>query len=363
MTPVPIPALDPAPLPAPAWLFHLLLVVTFLVHVLFMNVVLGGTLIAAVDGLLARTAAAAGRRLARLMAGLLPPSISFAVTTGVAPLLFVQVLYAQVFYPATILVGGIWLGLLVLLVVAYYAVYLQKFEVGGGRLPWLPLAALCFLGVAGIQTLVNVLQLTPARWSAILAGTESAFRDPTLMPRLLHFIVGTVGVAGLFLAVLSAERMARAPDPFFAWLARRGVRWAQGATALEVAGGFWFLLALPGDLRAPLMGGSGPGTAILAAGLGLGLLTLFLLARIRNPERERGLLRAAAGSLLLTLVGMVGLRDLTRGLYLAPILRSGELPARTQVDLMLLFLAIFLAGLATVAWMLRTVARSRGATP
>ena len=41
-----IPALDPTPLPAPAWLFQVLLLVTFFVHLVFLNVTLGGTLIA-----------------------------------------------------------------------------------------------------------------------------------------------------------------------------------------------------------------------------------------------------------------------------------------------------------------------------
>ena len=43
-----IPALDPTPLPAPAWLFQALLLVTFFVHILFLNVTLGGTVIGAV---------------------------------------------------------------------------------------------------------------------------------------------------------------------------------------------------------------------------------------------------------------------------------------------------------------------------
>ncbi len=136
----PLPALDPTPLPAPVWLFHLLLLVTFLVHVLFMNVSLGGTLIASVHGVLARGADAPGRRLVRGMAGMLPASVSFTITTGVAPLLFVQVLYGQLFYSATVLVGWCWLGLLLLLVVAYYAVYLQKHGVGGTFPAWLIVA-------------------------------------------------------------------------------------------------------------------------------------------------------------------------------------------------------------------------------
>ena len=41
-----IPALDPNPLPAPYWVFKLLLVVTFFLHILAMNFMLGGAVLA-----------------------------------------------------------------------------------------------------------------------------------------------------------------------------------------------------------------------------------------------------------------------------------------------------------------------------
>jgi len=43
-----IPALDAAGLPGPPWLFHMLLVSTFFLHMLFMNLTLGGTLLAVI---------------------------------------------------------------------------------------------------------------------------------------------------------------------------------------------------------------------------------------------------------------------------------------------------------------------------
>ena len=40
-----IPAIDPAPLPGPPWLFHALWLVTFLVHLVFVNMVMGGMMV------------------------------------------------------------------------------------------------------------------------------------------------------------------------------------------------------------------------------------------------------------------------------------------------------------------------------
>jgi hypothetical protein len=291
------------------------------------------------------------------MAGMLPASISFTITTGVAPLLFVQALYGPLFYSATVLVGWVWLALLLLLVGAYYAVYLQKHGVGETFPGWVGLAALGFASVAGIQVLVNVLQLTPLRWLAVATRAASPLADPTMLPRYLHFLLGASAVAGVFLANLGAERAAKDSDPLYPWLGRMGVRWALAATALQVADGFWLFFRLPGPLQARLMGG-GPGeTVLLVTGMGLGLVLLILLSRIQDPVRERGLLRTTGLVLVLTLLAMVILRDAVRGLYLAPFIRIHELPARTQIDLLLLFLVVFVLGLAAVAWMLFAVAR------
>ncbi|MFA5027401.1 MAG: hypothetical protein WC713_05950 [Candidatus Methylomirabilota bacterium] len=360
MSPMMLPALDPTPLPAPAWLFQLLLTATFFVHVLFMNVAVGGSIIGAVHALLAREADAPGRALGRMALSLLSPAISFTITTGVAPLLFVQLLFAQTFYPATIVVGWVWLGLLGILIGGYYAVYLAKFEVGGARaVPgWMAATALSLAAIALIQALVNLLQLTPGRWHEVGLRLAAAVRDPTLLPRFLHFLLGALAVAGMFLAVLAAARHRRSPDPVYPWIAARGIRWALIATALQAAGGFWFLGALPTAVLRPLMRGPAEAST-LALGTGLGLATLVLLFRVHDPVRQWPLVHGAAACMAATILAMIPLRDMVRSLYLAPVLRLHELPVKTQGGILALFLLLFAAGLLTVGWMMLRVYRER----
>ena len=50
-----IPAPDVLPLPAPPWLFLSLLILTFTVHVVFMNLLFGGTILALVSGFRGRS--------------------------------------------------------------------------------------------------------------------------------------------------------------------------------------------------------------------------------------------------------------------------------------------------------------------
>jgi hypothetical protein len=356
-----IPALDPTPLPAPVWVFQVLLLVTFYVHILFLNVTLGGTIIGAVHAGLAKGQDAPGRRLGRLLVGLLPASVSFTVTTGVAPLLFIQLMYGQLFYAATVLVGWIWLAIVPLIVVGYYAVYLYKFEVGapGGRPAWLSVAGLCFVVVGAIQVLVNVLQLTPPRWGAVAATVGAVFQDPTLLPRYLHFLLGSLAVAGLFLTLVAVERAHRTPDPFFTWLARRGIVWALAATGLQMIDGFWFLFSLPRNHLIALVGGQVMPTVHLAIGMMLGFLVLILLSGLREPERQRRLVKFTAGVMLVTVFAMIGIRDVVRAMYLSPLVRLRELPSQTQMDVTILFFVVFVLGLVTVGWMVRSVLRER----
>ncbi|MEE9203583.1 MAG: hypothetical protein V3U08_01100 [Nitrospirales bacterium] len=44
--------------------------------------------------------------------------MAFAIVLGVAPLLFIQVLYGQLFYTAAILVGRVWILLILVLILA-----------------------------------------------------------------------------------------------------------------------------------------------------------------------------------------------------------------------------------------------------
>ena len=53
----------------------------------------------------------------------MPVIVALGVNFGIVPLLFVQLAYYKVFYPATILMAWFWLAIIGLLIPAYYGVY------------------------------------------------------------------------------------------------------------------------------------------------------------------------------------------------------------------------------------------------
>ena len=120
-----MPEPDPLPLPAPALLFQILLVATFTLHILAMNVLLGGSVLTAVNAVLERRRPEPERGLLLRRAGR-PLTVSAAVTVslGVAPLLFLQILYGPFFFTSSILMAVPWLSVVVLVIAAYGGLYL-----------------------------------------------------------------------------------------------------------------------------------------------------------------------------------------------------------------------------------------------
>lgn len=358
-----IPAVDAAPIPGPEWLFHVLLVFTFFLHALFMNMTLGGTILAAAGQWASR-----GREddyravLARRLMGINSYGISFAITTGIAPLLFVQVLYQQYFYAATILIAWVWLLFLVMLMVGYYTAYLYKFKSvpkgGAGARAWLTVSALMFFAIAMVHVAVNLIHAQPEKWEAIAESPWSILGDAAYFPRLLHFVLPALGMsAGVATWWALRQIRERRDVELNTRIARFAWKWVLVTTVLQVVGGFFVLFYLPrhvlsgivADLAvlAPL------GIAVL---LGLGLL--MMLARASDPiERPRAVTGVLA-ALTLAIAVMSVVRHQVRELYLEPVARAFTLDSAPQWGNFVLFAVLLVAGLATVAYMVRLVLRS-----
>lgn len=341
-----IPALDPAPIPGPVWLFHILWVVTFLLHMLFVNVVLGGSLLA--------TLAGSGRRdVQSFFVNANSWAISFAITFGIAPLLFVQVLYGRFFYTATILVAGSWLGMLGLLTIGYYLNYVAKFRLQKG-LPAgvaLPLSALCFVVIALIQVMVNLLHLQPSRWEGVWTQAQSALADPTFLPRFLHFLLAALAMAGALLAYVAVRRSSKeGQSPALADMARLGVKAALYTTVAQLIVGFWLLLALPSPVLSAFMRGGAATTLPLGLGILAGIGLLVVLAGIRDPLGEATRVRRALEFLVGAIVLMIVTRHQLREVYLAqwkPLEGAQVVP---QWGIFLVFLVTFVIGVGLTVY-------------
>ncbi len=106
-------------LSAPLWLVTTLHLLTLSLHFLAMNFLLGGVIVVVQAGLRGRGDDPTLVRFTRLF----PPAMAATVTLGVAPLLFLQLVYHRQAYAAAIVSGWFWLMVVAAVLVAYAALY------------------------------------------------------------------------------------------------------------------------------------------------------------------------------------------------------------------------------------------------
>ncbi len=345
-----IPPPEAIPLAA-GWLRWLLLA-TFLLHILAMNLMLGGSIMALAHSLGSSSPAGTDHDIALK----LPYTLAFTVNLGVPPFLFLQLLYGQFLYTSSVLMASWWIWLFLVVMAAYYAAYVYDFKfaaLGRARALVIGLAVALLLWAGFLLTNNMTLMLNPPAWTAHLddpGGRLLNLGDPSLAPRYLHFVAASLAVAGLGLALWGRWRWLRG-EPKGAEQTRQGLRWFQGATLAQLAVGLWFLFRLPEPIRGLFLGRDPAHTLILWLGVGAALLALLLAWR-RRPL-------GAALALLPALLLMVLTRDGLRQACLAPYFSLASLPVEPQYGPALIFAACLGLALLLVAWLLKQAWRAR----
>lgn len=200
---VPVPKDIPLPLPLPEWILVVILVISFLLHIVFVNLMLGGsilTLVSQIKGLKNKEYDVLAHEIAKTIT----VNKSIAVVLGIAPLLSINALYTIYFYSANALTGLMWIAVIPLVTVAFLLTYLHKYtwetleNHKAVHISILALATVIFLFIPFIF-LTNInLMLFPEKWQAV-RGFIDALLLQNVFPRYLHFIFSSLAVTGLFL--------------------------------------------------------------------------------------------------------------------------------------------------------------------
>ncbi|MEJ2006859.1 MAG: hypothetical protein P8Z30_01675 [Acidobacteriota bacterium] len=344
-----IPAPDPNPLPAPYWVLETLLLVTFFLHILAMNFMLGG----AVMALVAKWGPAKrknGNRMFSDIARKLPVLLPAVITVGIAPLLFVQVLYGQFFYTSSIIMAWPWLFVLVLLAAAYYGFYFVSYK--KERYPdraglVLLLSVVSIFIIAFLFSNNITLTQTPARWGAKYfadpGGWNLNLSEPTLIPRYLHFMTAAVALGGILLVLLAWARWKQdreyARDVF-----HLGGKTFMYATMAEFLVGIWFLVALPRQMTYLFLGGDPLATILLGIAVAGAIGAIVVMARALRSENIRLAAYSVMGIMSVVIFSMVGIREILFHAYLKPYFHPEQFAVKTQWSVFPLFLVLFVAG-------------------
>jgi hypothetical protein len=254
-TPLPIGAYPTVPFPAPHELMFFLLVAGFYLHLIPMNLALFGGVTSAGYLIKGKTQNDTyATRLGGTLAKGLPVWTSLAITNGLVPLLFLQVLYGPLILSSSIAMGAYWFSILFLLLIGYYAIYafVYKKQQLGDKAPWLLiLSSLLFTGIAYLFTNNMTLMLTPSKILPLVQQSATGMNlngsEPTLWPRLLHFLLGAVAVNGLLIGSFGLYQEKRDPE-YSGWLIRQGAGLFLAITLVQTIVGPWFLLSLPQEI-------------------------------------------------------------------------------------------------------------------
>ncbi len=342
-----MPSPDPLGYPIFPALLQGLSYLTLTLHFLAMNFTVGGAILAIALRLSGRSGS--DGPVGFLSAGL-PLGFSYLVTFGVPPLLFVQVIYGQLFYSSSVIVGAFWIAVIPALILAYASLYYHKLAAPGRayvQTAAVGVALLLMLFVGFVYANNLTLVQTPGKWLAMYSshpgGGSLDLSDPTVVPRWAFFILPGVAVAGLSLILRGAflERRGRTEDGRRS--RRTGARAMAAGLGLGLLAGGFLVATLPPHVRSVVTGGGVP-TALACAAAGLAVLSTAL--GIVSTSR-RGLSSPVASALAWAgaVACIVALRDLVRLAYLEGSFSPGDVPINAQWGMLAVFLASLAAGI------------------
>ncbi|NPA72407.1 MAG: hypothetical protein GXO35_06215 [Gammaproteobacteria bacterium] len=248
---------SPGGIPNHPIIFMGLAVLTFALHILFVQLMLGTSLITLWG---AFSKAHYWRRLASAMLEVAKVSTSVAIVLGVAPLLFVQVVYDPHWYTSNVL-SAMWvIAFIFILIVAYWAIYYYYFQNNKHKdktvqpkARWSMVLSLVLMLVVGfIMHSLTSQMLHPELWktwytpNGVLDYSGSKLHAYNLW-RFAFFISMAIPVAGAMLVSYRRFKSVRsdADQDYLNWAGALGKKWIKVgsivATGLYIA----WMMTLP----------------------------------------------------------------------------------------------------------------------
>jgi len=330
-------------LPGPVWLLTLLHLVTLTVHFLAMNFLVGGV----VAVLFGRFEDRWRDPTVKAFLDLFPAAMAATVTFGVAPLLFLQVIYHRQVYAASIVSGWFWLMIPLAAIFSYYFLYAAAFskaEGAGRKGICLALALLGLITISLVYSSIFSMAENPDLVASLYAANQSGFALNTEVGswifRWLHMVLGALTVGGFFVGLLGRDN-----PPAFS-VGKTFYLYGMAAAALF---GFIYMFTF-GDVLAPFM--RHPASWFLWVSVILSGVSVHFFFKRKFV--------VSGTMLLVSMAGMVVARHTVRLLRLGDRLEVAEVPVRSQWDVFGLFLVCFLAAIGLIAYMIYLLVRGRG---
>ncbi len=322
-------------LPAPLWLITVLHVLTLTLHFVAMNFMLGGLIILLFGKLQDKWNHPVVQRFVKLF----PVAMAATVTIGVAPLLFVQLVFPVQIYSSAIVSGWFFLGIVLAVIIAYYLLYAGSFQKEGSAklAPLLGTALVALLYVSFTYSNVFSVAERPDLYASLYAQSQGGLHfNPNIgqwIWRWTHMLLGAITVGGFFIGLLGRndEQAWALGKKFFLW----------GMVAAIIIG-FVYLLSMLDIIKAFMRS---PAVWWLTASivLSLGALHFFFKKRFW----------ISGGMLFVSMLAMVTIRHYVRLMQLEAYFDPPTWTVNPQWGVFVMFLICFVLALGLVWYMLR----------
>jgi cytochrome c len=314
--------------------FHILLVVAFVVHILFINVLLGGSLASVwfnLVGVIRKDKAY--DRAGYLMTTPVTISENMGALWGVAPLLIVSVMFTSFWYSSVVMLSPQILHIIYGNIVAFLLSYLYKFswphlqDRKGLHLSFGVSALLIFFSLPFVFMTAVQLYLTPETWKVGLRFWEAMLR-PDVFFRLAHFFLASFAISGLFMILYGgAKRKHHGDEEAAEILVRTGRSWFVVNTGLNVLVGLLTFFQFPSHGIEAFY--ASDYHLILIAGVVTALLSLGLVVRdVVTRSASLASMKWVVGLMTVTVLAMATSRHGMRMFLLAP--AQAQIDAKTR---------------------------------
>lgn len=323
-------------LSAPLWLITILHIVTLTLHLIAMNFLFGSLLTI----LFAKINDKWNDPTVKKLVNLFPNLMAATVSLGVAPLLFVQLVYSKQIYTASIVSGWLWLMIFMVAMLSYYLLYSASFSKlpgKGNRLVYLSLAVSGFFYISFVYSSVFSMAEFPDVYKTLYASNQSGLALNTEIGayifRWLHMVLGAITVGSFFVSWLGKDN-----QPLYEAVKKIFIF---GMIATMVIG-FVYLVTL-GEMMLQLM--RSPAIWLITAGLILSLGALHFYTKKK--------FNTAALMLFPSMLFMIITRHLLRLMRLEETFDPATIPVSTNWPVFIIFLVCFLFAIGIIWYMFK----------
>ncbi len=342
---------DPMGIPFYPFIFQFLMVFTFVFHIIFVNLTLGSLLLSLYLSFKREEYAI---KLSSASIKMTPPFVSMAILFGIAPLLFVQVLYDPYFYTSSALLGFYVILFIISMMLAYTFVYISYFKkeknIKVFRIFSL-ISFILFLFSGFIMHALSFLVLNPNKYVSLYSeGNPVKYLGLNIkyfqISRFLHFIIPSFIMTGLMI-MLYSDYFKNRKDfdiKYLEWASKFGSKISFVFIIIQILIGIWFLLEIPFKFRFytnPLL--------ILGILFSLALTYLFYLGSKKSFFTPKPMLLLS----LLIIFFMSYAREILRMNYLSQYDYSiFNYKVNLDIGSTLLFILTFLMGIVVISFLL-----------